>query len=149
VEYREKIQRAALDRGLKVQGLIEKALDKYLTAESSEADHSTRTHPPSGKSDPGSFLVKIPSGLSDDMSSRFHDSINNLVRLFSLAEDGNQFLDLAERAVRTGANSVEGDIKRGVNKGHRDVTASGRHNKGGTGGTVGTKKNPFEGKKAV
>lgn len=32
VEYREKLQRAALDRGLKVQGLIERAVEAFLAS---------------------------------------------------------------------------------------------------------------------
>lgn len=89
VEYRKALAQAALDRGLKVQGMLEKAIDMYLeSTKDADAEGAAKAKPEKTATILGISPVPYPKGISKNSMTEFIECAINLGKLFESQQKG-------------------------------------------------------------
>ena len=116
-KYREKLQRAALDRGIKVQGLLERAVDEYLStdrrlsldlAEGNVLSHANGDILPRSGAEVTGLEGEFLSECLAVYRSTFGNALRENVKWFRVGMDAVAKLEALERAGERGDNHPTG-----------------------------------------
>lgn len=130
---------ARIEAGMSFQGIVEAALEKYLTVNPGDEQPAPRkvVSPSLGKN-----TIPIPDNLSDNLVNRFRAMVSDLAEIFVLRHP--EFIGLSERTIRAylgqaRLESIERDNEQ-VRHDPRSTTARAKNKIGGTDGPTRTRK---------